>query len=89
MKTMKKVQVPAREDWVVSQIICDLCANEIEPQCYIVNAVRVEYRVGTAYPEGGMGNLTSFDICGGCFEDVLCPFLAEKGARPVVTEWDT
>jgi hypothetical protein len=43
---------------------------------------------GTSYPEGGRGEVVYFDICDGCFERRLAPWLKEQGAEPQTKEWD-
>ena len=70
---------------------CDICKRTMNhPEwgewdagsSYDVNRVRISHEEGSAFPEGGIAETVSFDLCPTCFRDVLTPFLESKGAVP-------
>lgn len=81
MKHMKLITRPAKSESVLDKTTCDICGQVfLTRSMSAVNEVIVEQRKGVSYPEGGSGVDIEFDICGGCFETVLVPFLQSKGA---------
>lgn len=88
MKHMKTVQVPATKKQVVEKVTCDLCGAEIKRTGYSAEEVEIKHRTGDNYPEGGIGDETSVDMCGKCFDEKLVPWLRSQGAEPRTEEWD-
>ena len=94
MKTYKTEVVPAHERKVLDEFKCDICkkdGNRGESWgngAYDVEEVTVEWRTGERYPGCVNVEVTSYDICPGCFANVLEPFLKSKGAEPSVREID-
>jgi len=95
-RTYDKVKVPGYMRNRLALVCCDLCGKELKfphADCnwgnrFDVQEVSVFYKDGANYPEGGSGTTTSFDVCPGCFENKLVPWLAEQGATPIEEEWD-
>jgi hypothetical protein len=82
----------------VEEITCDLCgkpaptkepAHPWERGLFDVNRVQVSHHRGVRYPEGGSGEKLDLDICPSCFENVLFPFLREKGLTKDYEQYDT
>ena len=88
MKHTKTVTVPAREETVTEKVTCDLCGNEIKKERGNAENVEVKHTTGSSYPDGGMGEEVSVDLCGTCFDTKLIPWLTEQGAVPATREWD-
>jgi formate dehydrogenase assembly factor FdhD len=89
MKHMKIVEVPAKTEEVIDFVTCDLCKMKIDQSNkYQINDVEVSHRTGHSCPDGGSGELVSFDICGKCFDEKIVPFLQLFGAEPTKSEWD-
>lgn len=88
MQHMKTVEVPATTKQVVDKTTCDFCGAEIRDKVYDATEVTIEARTGTRYPEGGSGDLASFDCCLPCWKSKVVPAFAAMGANPRVVEWD-
>lgn len=72
---------------------CDICGastdrNNWGEDSYDEQIITIENSVGGRYPEGGIGETFSYDLCPDCFTDKLEPFLQALGARPETTDWD-
>lgn len=99
MKHYKTEKVPATTREVLDHTTCDICARTTRegdlpfgqdwaPAEFDVDAVTVERHFGTNYPSGPNLKVTTFDICGNCFEEKLLPWLKEQGATPRTYEVD-
>jgi len=88
MKHMKKVDVPATTRDAVDFVTCDLCGAKIEEGRNDVNEIEVRHKTGSSFPEGGIGEETSVDMCGKCFDEKLVPWLRSQGAEPRTEDWD-
>ena len=90
MKHMKTVVIPESTRDVVDFVTCDLCKNKIDDNYsnYSAEETEVRHKRGAAYPEGGNGTETTFDICGQCFDEKLTPWMEANGATPATREWD-
>ena len=84
MKHMKTVTVPARTREEVDRVTCDLCGAVVneEPEEFHHDRVRIDRDKGTHYPEGGIYDITEYDVCPACWEGKLEPFFASFGAVP-------
>jgi hypothetical protein len=85
MKHYETVQIPARTEQKEVSTTCDLCKKEID---YWEGNVDMECKKGSYYPEGGSGILTTFDVCGQCWKDLVVPIMAAAGATPRTREVD-
>jgi hypothetical protein len=84
----------------LSEAVCDICKTTTAnwPDYPVVNwagqlydrdRIGVYRETGNVYPEGSSLETTAFDICPGCWEQHVEPFLRSLGATPRVTEFDT
>lgn len=92
MKHKKTVHRRFSEE-VIEFITCDICKKKYkgrnwERENYSALETEIKLTTGFAYPEGGSGEETIFDICPTCFIDKLIPMLKELEAEPTVIEWD-
>lgn len=90
MKIYEKKIIPAQEKEVCSGTVCDLCKTpdkEWNTNGNLTEIV-VKHKWGNTYPDGGLGEKIDIDLCPNCFNDVLVPFLKERGAEIKTTEWD-
>lgn len=99
MRTYEIKTIPARKERVLAAIHCDLCGREAlgdrnwdGRSSYEIDETIVEVKVhrehGESYPEGGMLESTSYDICPICFKTVLVPFLESRGAKARIASTD-
>jgi hypothetical protein len=90
MKIYKTVNVPASTYKSIDKTICDVCGKDVDSglDFYQKSEVDISYECGEIYPEGGNTKVTSFDLCGECFEKKLVPFLKLLGANPTVEDRD-
>lgn len=82
------VKVPASTREVTTSVTCDLCGVEIKEENYEIDSVKLAYKSGSNYPEGGSGTEISVDMCGACFEGKLVPWLRSQGVEPRTEEWE-
>lgn len=95
---------PTRTDLKAVAVICDLCSATIKylynngvtrlnPQIVEhfgdATDVVIELKAGERYIDGGVGEITYFELCPGCFEDRLRPWLEQQGAEAKVESWPT
>ena len=81
------------DDTITESITCDICkktykGSDWERENYSALETEVRMKTGSVYPEGGMGEEITFDICPTCFEAKLIPALKELGAQPTISDWD-
>lgn len=88
MRHMKTEPVPATTQEVEDKVTCDLCGATIKAGSYDAEEVDVRHRTGCSYPEGGIGEEVSVDMCGNCFDTKLVPWLRSQGANPTPKDWD-
>lgn len=90
----KKVVHKEYDDTITESITCDVCGKTYpgihwgRASSYEVLETEVKLRTGSAYPEGGMGEVVFFDICPECFAEFLIPLLAKHGVHPTTEDWD-
>lgn len=66
---------------------CDLCGATIhDTACGDVDEVEVKRSKGSRYPDGTWLDVTTVDMCGGCFETKLVPWLKSQGIEPRTEE---
>lgn len=82
MRHMKTVEVPAHTKQQLDRITCDLCGAEIKRGPYDVDDVVISREHGSRYPDGSFGHKDEIDMCGGCFEAKLIPWLRSQGCQP-------
>jgi hypothetical protein len=95
---------PERLEMKAIAVVCDLCGFKIKQLrkdgSAILNPimrerfgdaveVSVSMKAGEHNLDGGIGQTISFDICPGCFEEQLQPWLEQQGAEPKVESWHT
>lgn len=88
MRHLTTKEIPARTKQVTDYISCDLCKDKIVEHDHQVDEVDVSRTTGYRFPGSGQGTITSFDLCGKCFEEKLIPWLRDQGAEPLVSDWD-
>lgn len=85
----REKDVPATTVKVLDRIDCDLCGNEIEETGdNDVDDIDILRSTGFRYPDGGDVTEIRYDICRGCWDAVLVPFLESRGAKPTTTRRD-
>lgn len=98
-KEVVKPAVPAKTVIEEDYVLCDVCRqskgnsgyeNEIRwgEKTYDINRTTVCYENGSSFPEGGYKTREIYHICPDCWESVLKPFLASKGATVIEEESD-
>ena len=89
MKHYKEVTVPAYKKTVLDKTTCDWCKNKIErDDPYDVEKVTIKHKTGDLFPEGGSGEIRSFDLCPECFSNELVEWFKRNGVEPQVEDWD-
>lgn len=88
MQHLTTVKVPAYEKQVVDKTTCDFCGEEIKPERYSFDQVKLERNEGDVFPEGGSGEKTVFDCCPSCWGSKVEPALRALGGKPRVERWD-
>lgn len=88
MQHMKTIEVPATTKQVVDKTTCDICGEEIQSKVFDATEVTVEAKTGSAYPEGGGGEIARFDCCLSCWISKVVPSFAAMGATPRIVEWE-
>lgn len=67
---------------------CDKCKSRIKPDnAYDAFECQVRLRVGTSYPEGEFGSVTTIDLCKKCAEELIT-FLQYNSYRVNKSEID-
>lgn len=83
MREKKTIQ-ETREVVVETIISCDLCGKKADRGqwdrgCYRVEdtevSITIRHESGDAYPGDYVTKIINFDICPGCFENKLVPYL--------------
>ncbi len=77
-----KIKVPAHieEKVICSKTTCDGCCKNIDNNnCYEVNDVTIEARIGDTFPECDSSSLYELDCCGECFLNKIIPALKKIG----------
>lgn len=96
MKIYKTIEVPATKRQVCIKRKCDLCGLESTKEdwsegSYEINDTEIKISIvqknGVCYPEGSFGTECEIDLCPGCFEDKLIPWLKSEGAKIEEVEW--
>lgn len=91
MEIKGKVTIPARKEERVIAIECDIChrrgkdgfeSNESDwsKSHYEVSNTTIRYEYGSHYPEGKSTKVEFFNICPGCWGNILSPLLQNYGA---------
>jgi hypothetical protein len=89
MKHRETVTVPAKEEVRVAKVTCDLCGSTIaQYPGHVFDEVRIRIirEKGERYSDYGDAKETGYDVCGGCFETKLVPWMASQGAVPEVED---
>lgn len=84
MRTYKKKQYTSTVE-ALEKMTCDLCGREAPGGKWIDGVyedkeVKVSFKTGHSYPDGGYYTKFSVDICPGCFMDKVRPWLESQGA---------
>jgi hypothetical protein len=88
VKHYREQAIPARIERVVERVTCDMCGATIpRPHGFEISDIKVSYRNGTHYPEGGSGTEERVDLCLVCFTTRLIPWLRSQGCTPSVEDW--
>ena len=90
MMHYKEVIVPALQEsvkQVLDKTTCDLCEKAVTKEKYSEEGVTIEFKTGEVYPEGGVGEIVSVDMCPDCFKTKLVPWLEEQGCEPTIADW--
>jgi hypothetical protein len=94
VKEYREVQRPHQE---LVRRACDICLAATKDYrnwpdsrgdvgSYGVNEVRIEHRIGSAYPEGTFIKVFEPDICPDCFRRVVLAALRAAGVRIAYTD---
>lgn len=67
--------------------LCDKCGIIIKNKQYDAFNFELEYKTGTAYPEGGSGDKYELDLCENCAPKAI-QLLKENGFKVQESEWD-
>ena len=91
-QTYKQVKSEV-ERAVLVAMTCDLCGKQgprgrWTEDIFRIAETTVQLKIGSSYPDGGMGDMWDVDICPDCFRDKLIPWLQSQGAAVRETEWD-
>lgn len=73
--------IPQRTEKTQIRATCDICSKEIRTSGYATDDVIIEHRKGVSYPDCTDIDVFSFDICPGCWETKLVPFLESFGSK--------
>lgn len=90
----EKVSIPAKEEMRQVAVICDSCGKQSKQydswgnDCYDIEEVKIQYKSGANYPEGGSGDKTVIDLCPDCFQTKLIPAMEAIGIHARKEGWD-
>lgn len=102
-KTVTIAAVPERKQVETDHYLCDICGARIKwPGSYEVKEIGFElqlsvhrfrvklgYKTGASYPEGGNSREEEFDVCPECWTNRVVPWMqSHQGVSPRVTECD-
>lgn len=84
---------PAASKEVFDYKECDICKEKgdydgFSERPYEIHSVKIQYKYGASYPEGGHLTREYFDICPTCFEREVVPFLESLGCKKYEEESD-
>lgn len=89
MKIYEKVQYVETRDKLV-RVECDVCKSTIpEPAAFDICEIEVRSTIGNHYPEGGLADVVTFDLCPACFVEHVVQHLESLGATPRRAKIDT
>jgi hypothetical protein len=84
---MKIVETPAQTKEMVDFITCDLCGKKIFTWAPNVDDVEISHKSGiTDYGSHFDGTISSFDVCGSCYEDRVVAWFKSQGVEPAIIE---
>jgi hypothetical protein len=96
MVIKKKVEIPAKLEERIVDVVCDLCGRKGgKYSCHSVeweggyqkSETEIRWSWGDCFPEGSGGEEYNIQICPSCFEIKLLPWLKEQGAQVKEEEW--
>ena len=90
MKEYKEIKTTRT---LLNQKTCDLCglitrSEDWSSENYAVAQTEIRCRIGSDYPDGGMGTEITIDLCPKCFKDKLVTYLKTEGVTVIEKEWD-
>jgi hypothetical protein len=82
---MKHYKTEKYQRTILDKTVCDMCGaetiNDHQPDRYRIDKRTIRYEWGFRFPEGNDIKMIDIDLCAGCFEGRLIPWLESMGVK--------